>query len=257
MKNPVHPQSNFFIDEDDLPIGAVLSRRQAIKLLSATGGAFLLAACGLTGAEDSGSSDAATSQGICVVRPELTEGPIFVDDQLNRSDVRPDPSNGAVSTGVLLDLSFRVHQIVDNTCAPLANAQVDIWHCDAEGIYSDTDQLGFDTVGQKFLRGYQVTDSAGLVNFQTIYPGWYAGRAVHIHFKIRTEDGYDFTSQVFFDEELNDDVLSQAPYNARGDRLVRNSQDGIFLDSNNQLLLDVTKTEAGYTTTFDVALDMS
>jgi protocatechuate 3,4-dioxygenase beta subunit len=134
---------------------------------------------------------------------------------------------------------------------------VDIWQCDAEGVYSDTSELGFQTVGQKFLRGYQVTDENGLVNFTTIYPGWYEGRAVHIHFKMRTNDGYDFTSQLFFDDALTDDVFAQAPYNSRGERHLRNGDDGIFNNSGGQTLLAVNKVDTSYVATFDVALDLT
>lgn len=187
----------------------------------------------------------------------MTEGPVFVEEDLNRSDIRPDPSNGAVSEGVPFDLTFRVSQVVEGACASLAGVQVDIWHCDANGIYSDTSELGMQTVGQKFLRGYQITDENGIVRFTTIYPGWYEGRAVHIHFKIRTADGYDFTSQLFFDDDLTDEVFAQPPYNSRGERNLRNDDDGIFGQSGGRMILAVTPVEAGYAATFDVALDLT
>ena len=161
----------------------------------------------------------------CVARPALTEGPYFVDEKLNRSDIRSDPSDGSVRQGALLALTFRVSQLT-NACAPLGGASVDVWHCDAAGIYSDVSDPGFSTVGKKFLRGYQVTDSSGVAKFTTIYPGWYQGRAVHIHFKIRSHTGsgsaYEFTSQLFFDDNITDQVYTQAPYSARGQRTLRN-----------------------------------
>ncbi len=135
--------------------------------------------------------------------------------------------------------------------------QVDVWHCDAFGIYSDTNELGMQTVGQKFLRGYQITDETGIVRFTTIYPGWYQGRTVHIHFKMRTDAGYDFTSQLFFDDTLTDEVFTQAPYNTRGERNLRNDNDNIFGQSGNQMMLTVNQVETGYETSFDVALDLS
>jgi protocatechuate 3,4-dioxygenase beta subunit len=111
-----------------------------------------------------------------------------------------------------------------NGCNPLPGAVVDIWQCDAVGVYSafrDT-RAGFDTREQKFLRGYQITNDHGEANFLTIYPGWYPGRAVHIHFKIQTtlESGnvYDFTSQLFFDESLTDEIHSHPPYTDNGQR---------------------------------------
>ena len=117
-------------------------------------------------------------------------------------------------------------------CAPLAGATVDIWQCDAEGRYSDVSDRTFDTSGQKFLRGSQVTDASGRVQFTTIYPGWYPGRAVHIHFKVRTDasagQGYEFTSQFFFDEALTSAVHALSPYDSKGTCNVRNTTDGIY-----------------------------
>jgi protocatechuate 3,4-dioxygenase beta subunit len=113
--------------------------------------------------------------------------PYFVDNQLNRSDIRIDPSDGSVKEGAPLRLAFQVSDVSANACSPLAGAQVDVWHCDALGVYSGVSDPGFDTSGQLWLRGYQVTDESGYCEFTTIYPGWYSGRAVHIHFKIRTD----------------------------------------------------------------------
>lgn len=194
----------------------------------------------------------------CIVRPELTEGPYFVDAQLNRADIRSDPASGAVSEGALLSLAFVVSQVGNNTCAPLPGAVVDVWHCDALGVYSGVSDPGFDTSAQQFLRGYQVTDGSGRAQFTTIYPGWYSGRTVHIHFKVRTNatdnQAYEFTSQLFFDEARNDQVHAQPPYAARGQRNTFNSQDGIY---NDLLLLDVSQTVEGYATTFNIGLDLS
>lgn len=251
----------FRCDEDDRTIGRIYSRREALGLMGTTGGAFLLSACiplpeaspDLAAIDEVNASLPAG----CVVRPALGAGPVFVEEDLNRSDIRTDPSNGIVSAGTQLDLTLRVSTIADSACTPLAGAQVDIWQCDANGVYSDTLALGFQTVGQKFLRGYQITDEQGLANFTTIYPGWYEIRAVHIHFKIRTTDGYDFTSQLFFDDTLTDAVFAEAPYNSRGERLLRNDDDGIYGASGGQMMLAVNKTDAGYASAFDVALDLS
>ena len=100
--------------------------------------------------------------------PELTEGPYFVDEQLDRSDIREDPTDGAVVEGVPLELALRVSQINSTGCAPLAGAQVDVWHCDALGVYSDVSDPGFNTAGQQFLRGYQITDQDGVVRFDDL-----------------------------------------------------------------------------------------
>ena len=88
--------------------------------------------------------------------------------------------------GIPVTLTLNISQVDGQSCIPLAGATVDIWHCDALGVYSDVSDAGFETVGQKFLRGYQTTGETGAVQFSTIYPGWYSGRTVHIHLKIRT-----------------------------------------------------------------------
>jgi protocatechuate 3,4-dioxygenase beta subunit len=197
-----------------------------------------------------------------VVRPEQTEGPYFVDEKLNRSDIRSNPSDGAIKEGTQLRLKFNVSQVSASACVPLVGAFVDVWHCDAEGVYSDVADraVGFDTTGQKFLRGYQVTEANGSAEFTTIYPGWYQGRTVHIHFKIRTSldsAGKEFTSQLFFDDALSDEVFAQAPYAAKGQRSTKNSTDGIYRSGGDQLTLSPTKEADGYAATFDIGLQMA
>ncbi|MEO1256126.1 MAG: intradiol ring-cleavage dioxygenase, partial [Bacteroidota bacterium] len=221
-----------------------------------SGSALFLGACGIFSTENLAKINDSLTTG-CVVRPELTEGPVFVEDDLNRSDIRTDAASGIESVGIPLALKFNVSSLTNNTCIALAGARVDIWQCDVDGIYSDTDELGMDTVGQKFLRGHQITDENGVANFTTIYPGWYIGRAVHIHFKIRTDDGYDFTSQLFFDDEFTDQVYTREPYSSRGEREIRNNEDGIFLENGDRLMLTVNETETGYTTEFNITLDLS
>jgi protocatechuate 3,4-dioxygenase beta subunit len=186
----------------------------------------------------------------CVARPEKTEGPFFVDELLNRSDIRSDPGTGALRPGAQFNLAFRAFNI-SNSCAALPNAQVDIWHCDASGLYSDVAQNG--TSGQKFLRGYQLTNTNGIVNFVTIYPGWYISRAVHIHFKIRLNN-LVFTSQLFFDDTFTDQVYALAPYNTRGARTTRNSNDNIYGTNGSELQLTVAQSGGVYSATFDIGL---
>ena len=138
---------------------------------------------------------------------------------------------------------------------------MDVWHCDALGVYSGVSDPGFDTSEQMWLRGYQVTDENGRVEFLTIYPGWYQGRAVHIHFKIRTtgtdNQSYEFTSQLFFDDALSDQVFTQEPYVSKGQRDTFNSNDGIYQNGGDLLTLNPTEINGGYTATFDIALDLS
>jgi protocatechuate 3,4-dioxygenase beta subunit len=242
------------MDIDDIPVGRVLTRREALAFLGATG-AFLFFGC----AESTASSTGSDGVSSCLVRPELTEGPYYVDEELNRSDIRSDPSTGVVKPGAPLALTFNVTRATSSACEPLANAIVDVWHCDALGVYSDVSDPGFNTAGQKFLRGYQVTGADGVARFTTIYPGWYQGRAVHIHFKIRSSSSaaaaYEFTSQLFFDDTLTDQVHAQQPYAAKGQRNLRNSGDGIYHQGGSQLVLKATPTSDGYTATFDIALD--
>lgn len=115
---------------------------------------------------------------------------------------------------------------------------------------------GADTRGKKFLRGSQVTDANGKTQFTTIYPGWYQGRATHIHFKIRRSVGgktSEFTSQFSFDEAVSDEVYAKAPYLKTGTR-AKNATDGIFRESCGKLTLALTKTATGYASTFDIGL---
>jgi protocatechuate 3,4-dioxygenase beta subunit len=254
------------MENDDKPIGTILSRRDALKILGISSAATLITSCASNLAETLSPTSAPTTTPVtqplattissntlpaCVVRPDMTEGPFFVDEVLNRSDIRSDPTDGAISTGTPLELTFNVSQVGANGCNPLSNAQVDIWHCDANGIYSDVQ----NAVGKKFLRGYQTTDFNGLATFTTIYPGWYPGRAVHIHFKIRY-NGYDFTSQVFFDDVITDQVYLQEPYAGRGERNIRNARDGIYINGGEQLLLVVNQTATGYASTFDIGIQL-
>ena len=197
----------------------------------------------------------------CVVRPEQTEGPYFVDEKLDRADIRTDPSDKSVRPGLPLRLQFNVARITGGACAPLTGAMIDVWHCDADGVYSDVRDAGFDTRGKKFLRGYQLTDAKGIAQFNTIYPGWYEGRAVHIHFKIRTDPassrGREFSSQLYFDEAVTDQVHQHAPYNRRGRRTTLNDADFIFRRGGKQLIPALSKETDGYTATFDIGLQLS
>ena len=196
------------------------------------------------------------------MRPELTLGPYFVDEQLNRSDIRSEPSDGSVREGIPLTLTINVLDIANSSCTAIEGAQVDIWHCDAQGVYSGVSDQGFDTTGQKFLRGYQLTDGTGKAQFLTIYPGWYSGRAVHIHFMIRTTgadaQSYEFVSQFFFDDALSDQVFAQEPYASKGQHDMHNADDNIYNSGGDQLLLAVTGDNAnGYAATINIGLDLT
>jgi protocatechuate 3,4-dioxygenase beta subunit len=249
------------MENDDLPIGRVLRRREVLALIGA--GSAVAAYAALQPRASAGATGATSSaQALpsCVVRPEMTEGPFFVDEKLLRSDIRSDPATKALSAGVPLRLIFLVSKVSSTGCTVLPNAAVDIWHCDANGVYSDEASNG--TAGRKFLRGYQITDKNGQAQFLTIYPGWYPGRAVHIHFKVRGKDSagrnYDFTSQLFFDDTLTDTVYRNAAYASRGARNTRNTNDNIYRgNGGNQLLLKLERDGAGYVATFDIGLQIT
>ena len=240
---------------DDAMVGRVLTRRELVALLGMSGIAAAIA-------EPLAGQTPGAALPACVVRPEQTEGPYFVDRMLHRSDVRPDPVSGALKPGVPLRVTFNLSQVTSgNSCTPLAGAQVDLWQCDAAGIYSGVQDSNFNTVGQHFLRGYQVTDARGAATFVTIYPGWYPGRAVHVHFKIRTTPaapkGYEFTSQLYFDEALTDRVFGREPYAARAGQRVRNEADRLFRAGGKQLILaaaESAESTGGYAGSFSVAL---
>jgi protocatechuate 3,4-dioxygenase beta subunit len=239
------------MDDDDRQIGTILSRREVFALLGAAGA---VGAAGVLFARGRSVSTVAAQVPACVVRPEVTEGPYYVDEDLLRSDIRADPATGVIKEGTPLVLTFDVSQLSAETCTPLQGAEVEVWHCDAAGVYSDVSDRGSSTVGQQFLRGSQITDAAGTATFATIYPGWYPGRAVHIHFKVRPDADTVFTSQVFFDDGLSDRVFAQAPYAAKGRRNTLNRTDGIYQAS---LLLTATETAEGVAATFPIALDVS
>lgn len=263
--------------DDDLPVGRVLGRREVVRLL-ALGGAAAAVGCagssatpGAAAAGDSAGAVLASAGGAaalpgCIVRPELEVGPFFLDQQMNRSDIRADPGTGAVPGGTPLELTFNLSRVDGGRCAPLAGAMVDIWHCDAEGRYSGVNDRTVDTQGQKFLRGFQLTDAKGQARITTIYPGWYQGRAVHIHFKVRTPAAqaqsagastWEFTSQLFFDDALTDRVFAAAPYAGKGPRDRRNADDGIYRAGGSKLMLAVAPNGSGQRASFDIGLDLS
>ncbi|MFN8520882.1 MAG: intradiol ring-cleavage dioxygenase [Chloroflexota bacterium] len=251
------------IDDDDRPIGRVLSRREALALLGGTGAAIAtgaIAGSALAQSASPGTSAAPSAMPSCVVVPELTEGPYWVDERLERSDIRTDSATGTAVAGARLDLAWAVTRIDGTACTPFEGAMVDIWHCDSQGVYSDASDPGFDTQDQDFLRGYQLTDANGSAAFTTIYPGWYSSRAVHIHFKVRTDPdqstGTVFTSQLFFDDAFTDQVYLAEPYASHGIRTLRNEGDGIFGQSGGQTLLTVTPTADGYAATFAIGVQM-
>ncbi len=261
------------LDDDDRPIGRILTRREVLALMGTTGAAAFLAACtpggaaspaASTGASAAASATAlatasvalATALPACVVAPELTEGPYYVDVDLDRSDIRANTSDGATSEGATLVLDWVVSQADGSACMPMEGVIVDVWHCDALGAYS-----GVEGNSGNFLRGFQRTDANGRASFTTVYPGWYQGRAVHIHFKIRTDPdastGFEFTSQLFFDDEFSRTVYGSGVYAQKGPQDVPNASDQIFNQSGGATLLSVAQEGDGYKATFPIAVQLT
>jgi protocatechuate 3,4-dioxygenase beta subunit len=240
----------------DDPTRVPIDRRAALRWLGIVGLGTVAVACG-----DGGGSarDASTGTGAdrtvpstggtatnasCVLSPEMTEGPYFVDGDAVRSDI----TEGRPGTPLTLRLS-----VVDATsCEPVEGAAVDVWHADASGDYSAFGRSGSDTT---FLRGIQQTGADGVVTFRTIYPGWYQGRAVHIHVKVGVGGNEVHTGQLFFDDDVSSTVFAAKPYSARGDAWLRNADDGIFADGGDQSLVELTNAGNAYTGSLTMGID--
>ena len=157
--------------------------------------------------------------GACLLSPEQTEGPYPTLTQIERRDIRESLAGHPLRLGL---------QVVDEACEPVPGAVVEIWHCDTDGDYSAYLDGGTDDdagEGTTFLRGSQTANDEGIVEFVTNYPGWYRGRAVHIHTKVHLDDTTVLTSQIYFDDDLNSEIFREAPY--RGDPDTTNLEDSI------------------------------
>jgi protocatechuate 3,4-dioxygenase beta subunit len=200
---------------------AELDRRTLLRALALAPVASLIPATLRAEAAQAGL----ISADVCMLSKEATEGPFYVDPKLIRADM----TEGKPGVAMALRL-----QVVNADCTPVAGARVDVWHCDASGAYSGVKNLsgGEDTTGQTFLRGTQSTDEQGIASFETIYPGWYSGRTVHIHYKVILDDNAVLTSQIFFDEAVSDQAFAADPaYQDRGARNMTNAQDSIAQDA--------------------------
>jgi protocatechuate 3,4-dioxygenase beta subunit len=230
------------------PLERPLSRR---ALLTVLGGGTLLAWAGPGSASPPGKPLPLT--------PAEAAGPFFVDDRLHRSDLTTNTTDPFVLEGCPLALRLAVARLVRGVARPLPGASVDVWQADAEGAYSDENDPSVqpqNTLGQTFLRGYQTTDENGVVNFKTIYPGWYAGRTNHVHVTVRlfSSDGgvaRAFTTQLYFDDALNEAVTALPRYNTRGRRPVRNAADSLY---DPRLQFSVRKASEGYQAHFAIVL---
>jgi protocatechuate 3,4-dioxygenase beta subunit len=169
----------------------------------------------------------------------MTEGPFHIANEKLRRDI----TEGKPGTPLTLKLA-----VVDaSSCRALSGALVDIWHCDAGGVYSGFSSIGSGQTNKlTFLRGLQRTNAQGVATFQTIYPGWYQGRTVHIHVKVHLGGRVAHTGQLFFSDSLTDAVYKHSPYDKRPSRDVRNTQDAIFRNGGSKSLLSVRKNGAGH-----------
>jgi protocatechuate 3,4-dioxygenase beta subunit len=212
-----------------------LTRRAS--LLGALGGALGLAGLKVAGAEASGGPAAVASGAVsCVLAPEQTEGPYYIAGEKLRRNI----TEGKPGTPVTLRLT-----VVDvSTCRPIAGAAVDIWHADASGVYSG---FGAGSGNRTFLRGVQRTNAAGVATFDTIYPGWYPGRAVHIHVKVHVGGNVVHTGQLFFDDAVTDAAYRRLPYSRRPNRTTRNATDSVFVNGGSKSMLVVRRSGTGYT----------
>jgi protocatechuate 3,4-dioxygenase beta subunit len=192
----------------------------------------------------------------------------------NRSDIRSDTSNGSMQEGIPLSLVLNVYGVDDSdgdgtgSCTPLKDAKVDIWHANSQGVYSGVQDAG--TAENDFLRGYQMTDDNETVQFTTIYPGWYEGRAIHMHVKVRAFEGsnetLEWTSQFYLNNSINELVHTQPPYSDHGPVPMTNEEDFIYAGPSNDgliqnntgkhLMLNLKDDEGqGYIGTFNIGVN--
>jgi protocatechuate 3,4-dioxygenase beta subunit len=190
---------------------------------------------GAAKATEDGPAGVASGQVKCVLTPEMTEGPYYISGERLRRDI----TEG--KPGTRLDLALTV--VDASSCRPLKGATVDIWHCDAGGVYSG---FGAGASSRTFLRGLQKTDAHGVARFRTIYPGWYPGRTVHIHVKVHLGGNVVHTGQLFFSDATTDAAYRKAPYSKRPNREPRNPGDAIYVNGGKRSMLKVTKTKTGY-----------
>jgi protocatechuate 3,4-dioxygenase beta subunit len=268
----------------------LISRRRALSLGGTVSLGALVAACTNSGPEAAPSTTAAApltpsttastdvlalldQANTCTMAKEETQGPYWFDVDQIRSDLRED------RPGTALVLAVRAHDL--SACSsgaaptPIPNSVVEIWHCDAGGAYS-----GFESGGSRpggggetsdgsyssgdteaktsddgtYLRGAQVADNNGVVQFTTIYPGWYRGRTVHIHLKLHVNRQTVVTTQLYFAETVNEAVFATAPYDERTGRDTRNSDDSIYDESG---LVTVRKTSTGYLAAINLGVNAS
>jgi len=226
----------------DVLIRLPLSRRLLLGGGLATAGAGLAASCAQASSVSGVSPE---DEGVCLITPQATEGPYWFDPNLDRSDIRDGRAG--------IPLAIRVRVVEGADCAPIPDAEVHIWHCDAQGIYSGYDGQGptGSTEGETFLRGSQPTGADGTAAFTTLYPGWYQGRTTHIHAKVFLDrngtEANVLTCQLFFPDALSEYVYEHHPAYARsGVRDTLNRTDGIAQGQGWSTFGGINETADGY-----------
>ena len=227
--------------------GRKIGRREAIAVMGAASAAVALG-CGDSPASPTTTTTTTTpttgTNAACAVTPTETIGPYPSLTDLFRSDIREG------KPGAQLTLTVRVVN-VSGGCTPVSSANVEIWHVDSAGNYS---QYGTQTT-QTYLRGIQTTNSNGEVTFVTIYPGWYQGRATHIHLEVTINGVSRKVTQMAFPETVNNAVHTSGVYSTRGRNPMSNSSDGIFADSlSSEIVTPTGNTTSGYAATFQVGI---
>lgn len=248
---------------------SILSRRAALEMLGLAGAAFVVGCGGEapaatggttttagTGGTGTTSSTGTTDTGGCTAIPDETAGPypdktgMLNDDAFYRKDV----TEG--KPGLPLSVTFTVVN-VNAGCAPVTDAAVEIWHCDKDGVYSEyTGQPGVSTdeSSTTFMRGLQKTDASGQVTFDTIYPGWYAGRVTHIHVEIYIGGASVKTTQMAFPDDLTAKVYATSLY-TKGQSPMTNAADMVFSDGDAHQLATLTgDTTNGYAATLTLGI---
>ena len=212
-----------------------LTRRSSLLRLGGfVGGALGVGAWKVAESEGAGPAGVASGAVKCILTPEQTEGPYYIDGEKLRRNI----TEGRPGIPLLL----RAFVVNAATCKAIKNATVDIWHADAAGVYSG---FGQGAGNRTFMRGLQKTNEKGLALFRTVYPGWYQGRTVHIHVKVHLGGNVVHTGQLYFPDSVTDAVYRKAPYSSRGARDVRNANDSIFRNGGSKSLVSVGKNSAG------------
>jgi protocatechuate 3,4-dioxygenase beta subunit len=225
----------------------ILTRRESLIRL----GGLLAAGLGVGSwraaeSEGAGTGPAGVASGAvtCVLTPEQTDGPYYIAGEKLRRNI----TDGHPGTPLWL----RTTVVDASTCKPIKSAVVDVWHADASGAYSG---FGSGAGSRTFMRGLQRTNAKGLALFRTVYPGWYAGRTVHVHVKVHLGGNVVHTGQLYFPDSLTDAVYRQAPYSTRPNRTTRNASDAIFRNGGSRSMLHLRKSGGAYIATITMGVN--